>query len=139
MRIAVASHDGLTVEGDIGRWRKWIVFEIEAREEREERGRSTLKRLKPSRTLILPKAMVLHHYRDGQSHPLADCDAVIGAISSESVVRRMALRGVDAVATAETDLYKALSDYIKRQITPPQQRCIEALIFRVRAFFSADL
>ncbi|WP_428034822.1 NifB/NifX family molybdenum-iron cluster-binding protein [Amphritea sp.] len=139
MRIAVASQDGLTVAGDIGRWRKWVVFEIEAIEGCDDRVKSVPQRLKPSRTLILPKAMVLHHYREDQPHPLADCDAVIGAISSESVVRRMARRGVDAVATAETDLYKAISDYIKRQITPPQQRFIDALIYRVRAFFSAGL
>ena len=105
IRIAVASRDGKTVAGHIGKCPDWIVFEVSQDAENSAPVVHELERVS------LPRELVFHHYKDDQPHPLGTCSVVIGASAGESFVSRMARRGMDAVLTAETDAAAAALDY----------------------------
>ncbi len=132
MRIAVASRDGRTVAGHIGKCKEWQVFEVEKSEDDEE------PQLHQLANISLQKEEVFHYYKDEGPHPLGDCEAVIGASAGESFVSKMAGRGIIAVLTAETDPAKAVADYIKQQTIPPRPRPIGGLICKIRDAMSSD-
>ena len=129
MRIAVASRDGRTVAGHIGKCADWIVFEVNEGAEPivTEVGRVTL-----------PKELVFHHFKDDGPHPLQECKAVIGASAGDSFVAKMQRRGIEAVLTAETDPVTAVADYVRHTLSPPKPRPIGGLICKIRDAFSSD-
>jgi predicted Fe-Mo cluster-binding NifX family protein len=131
MRIAVASRDGQTVAGHIGKCKEWLVFEAEKYEGSEEPQVQQLTKI------LLLKEQLFHHYKDKAPHPLGDCEAVIGASAGESFVTKMAGRGITAVLTAETDPAKAVADYVKQQTIPPRPRPIGGLICKIRDAMSS--
>lgn len=96
IRIAVASRNGKSVAGHIGKCRDWLVFEV------CQDAETTAPVVHEQERVSLPKEMVFHHYKDDQPHSLSTCSVVIGASAGESFVSRMAQRGMDAVLTAET-------------------------------------
>ncbi|MBN1005823.1 NifB/NifX family molybdenum-iron cluster-binding protein [Amphritea pacifica] len=126
MKIAVASRDGITVAGHIGKCKSWIIFQSDA-----------IHQIKLVEMITLPRELVFHYYKDDMPHPLADCDVVIGASAGDSFVNKMALRGINAVLTAETDPEKAVADYLNKQITPPKPRPIGGLVCKVRDALSS--
>ncbi len=132
MRIAVASRDGKTVSGHIGKCAKWTVFEVNGDSDPQRPQVTEVERV------TLPKALVFHHYKDDQPHLLGDCTAVIGASAGESFVRKMAGRGIAAVLTAETDPKKAVRDYAMQQLSPPKPRPIGELVCKVRDALSGS-
>lgn len=131
MRVAVASRDGHSVAGHIGKCADWIVYEAEAAEDGEPRvaevGRVTL-----------AKEEVFHHFKDEGPHPLGGCAAVIGASAGDSFVAKMARRGIEAVLTAESDPATAVADYVRQQVTPPKPRPIGGLICKIKDAISSD-
>lgn len=132
MRIAVASRDGRTVSGHIGRCAKWIVYEAEAAPDGGQ------PRVEEVARIALPKELVFHHYKDDGPHPLGDCSAVIGASAGESFAAKMARRGIEAVLTAEPDPARAVADYLGQQVTPPKPRPIGGLICKIRDAISPE-
>ena len=127
MQIAVASKDGKTVAGHIGKCADWIVFEVTEDDSAESDYIVTeVERIK------LPKHLVFHHYKDDEPHPLKSCQAVIGASAGESFVNKMKKRGMDAVLTAETTPSQAVVDYIQDNVTPPKPRPIGGLVCKIR-------
>ncbi|MDT8854726.1 nitrogen fixation protein [Paracoccaceae bacterium Fryx2] len=92
MRIAVASQNFRTVTGHAGKTRRFLVYEAAAGEPAREVGR-----------LDLPKDMAIHNFLGDGPHPLDAVQAVIAGSAGTGFVRRMAARGVLAVATAEPD------------------------------------
>lgn len=131
MRIAVASRDGLTVAGHIGKCAEWIVYEVEV----EAEGASP--RIDEVSRVTLTKDLVFHHYKDGP-HPLGDCAAVIGASAGESFVAKMARRGIEAVLTAEPDPAKAVADFVAHKVIPPKPRPIGSLVCKIRDAISSE-
>ncbi len=131
MRVAVASRDGRTVAGHVGKCAHWIVYEADVAPDGES------PQVREVARISLPKALVFHHYRDDVPHPLADCCAVIGASAGESFVARMTRRGIAAVLTAETDPVRAVADYVKQQVTPPRPRPIGGLICKIHDAISS--
>lgn len=127
MRIAVASRDGRTVAGHIGKCPHWIVFDISIPEAAE--AEPVVKELE---RITLPKELVFHHYKDDGPHPLGDCTAVIGASAGESFVNKMKRRGIEAVLTAEPDSATAVGDYLRNAVTPAKPRPIGGLICKIR-------
>ncbi|HXH72103.1 MAG TPA: NifB/NifX family molybdenum-iron cluster-binding protein, partial [Mariprofundaceae bacterium] len=113
MRIAVASRDGRSIAGHIGKCADWIVFEVELPENPEAEPR-----VKEAERVTLPKEFVFHHYKDDAPHPLASCSVVIGASAGDSFVAKMQRRGMEVVLTAESDPATAVADYIQRTVTP---------------------
>jgi predicted Fe-Mo cluster-binding NifX family protein len=132
MRIAVASRDGLTVAGHIGKCRDWIVFEADDAEQYDQ------PQVQQVAKISLQKKQLFHYYKDDAPHPLADCQAVIGASAGESFVRKMAHRGIRAILTAETNPAKAVADYVKQQMIPPRPRPIGGLICKIKDAMSSD-
>lgn len=127
MQIAVASKDGKTVAGHIGKCADWIVFEVTEDDSPESDYIVTeVQRIK------LPKHLVFHHYKDDGPHPLNSCKAVIGASAGESFVKKMNKRGIDAVLTAEPNPAQAVVDYLQHNVTPPKPRPIGGLVCKIR-------
>lgn len=127
MQIAVASKDGKTVAGHIGKCADWIVFEVTEDDSPEsDYIVSEVERIK------LPKDLVFHHYKDDGPHPLKSCKAVIGASAGESFVKKMNKRGIDAVLTAESNPAQAVVDYVRENVTPPKPRPIGGLVCKIR-------
>jgi hypothetical protein len=131
MHIAVASRDGRTVAGHIGKCSEWIVFEAKAGPEGESPRVAEVARVS------LPKELVFHHYTGDEPHPLADCAAVIGASAGESFVAKMAKRGIEAVLTAEPDPAKAVADFVAQRVIPPKPRPIGGLVCKIRDALSS--
>lgn len=131
MRIAVASRDGKKVSGHIGKCADWIVFDIQSSDEQ-------IPVVKEAKRIKLDKEFVFHHYKDEKPHPLADCNAVIGASAGESFVSKMAKRGIEAVLTAEADPAKAVSDYIQDTLAPAKPRPVGEIICKIRDAFSSE-
>lgn len=133
MRIAVASRDGETITGHIGKCPHWIVFEVTASEEANAAPQIT-----EVERVTLPKELIFHHYRDDRPHPLQDCIAVIGANAGENFKTKMQKRGIEAVMTAETDPRRAVAAYATNAVMPPKPRPIGELICKVRDAFSPN-
>lgn len=120
IRIAVASRDGKTVSGHIGKCADWIVFAADEDGEVRELERVTL-----------PKHLVFHHYQDDAPHPLGNCSAVIGASAGDSFVAKMQARGFEVALTAESDPATAVADYLRHKLAPPKPRPIGSLICKL--------
>lgn len=133
MRIAVASRDGRSVAGHIGKCAEWIVFEIEPGE-----GSCADPVVTEAERVTLPRELVFHHYRDDCPHPLQDCVAVIGASAGDSFVDKMRRRGIEAVLTAETDPAAAVAGYLQQSLAPAKARPIGSLICKLRDALSTD-
>jgi len=127
MLIAVASRDGKTVAGHIGKCADWIVFDVmEADSPDPDRIVTEVERIK------LPKELVFHHFKGDGPHPLQSCKAVIGASAGESFVKKMNKRGINAVLTAEPNPAQAVADYVRDNVTPPKPRPIGGLVCKIR-------
>jgi predicted Fe-Mo cluster-binding NifX family protein len=101
MRIAVASQNFRTVTPHAGKTRRFLVFEVvDAAPPREVER------------LDLPKEMAIHEFQGSGDHPLFAMHAVIAASAGPGFVNRMASRGVEAVATSETDPVAAVTRYL---------------------------
>jgi predicted Fe-Mo cluster-binding NifX family protein len=101
MRIAVASQNFKTVTPHAGKTRRFLVFEVAEGAPPREVER-----------LDLPKEMAIHEFQGSGDHPLYAMRAVIAASAGPGFVNRMASRGVDAVATSETDPVAAVTCYL---------------------------
>lgn len=128
MKIAVASKDGISVAGHIGKCKSWLVFQS------DEAGifPAAEQQVRLLEIINLPKEMVFHYYQDEMPHPLGDCDVLIGASAGDSFINKMAGRGINVVLTAEKDPAKAVADYLRQQVIPPKPRPIGGLVCKVR-------
>lgn len=124
MRIAVASRDGKTVSGHIGRCADWIVYEITTAVEPAQ--------VAEVERVTLPKELVFHHFQDDKPHPLQSCNVVIGGSCGESFVDKMKnKRGIEVVLTAETDPVRAVVDYVSDTLLPAKPRPIGGLLCKI--------
>ncbi|OIO71247.1 MAG: hypothetical protein CO186_04355 [Zetaproteobacteria bacterium CG_4_9_14_3_um_filter_49_83] len=127
LRIAVASRDGRTIAGHIGKCASWIIFEAEAEAGGEVRE---LERM------TLTKHFVFHHYKGEIAHPLEACSVVIGTSAGNSFVEKMQQRGFEVILTAEADPLSAVTDYLHQSLSPPRPRPIGEIICKIRDAFS---
>lgn len=124
MRIAVASRDGKTVSGHIGRCADWIVYEITTEVEPAQ--------VAEVERVTLSKELVFHHFQDDKPHPLQSCNVVIGSSCGESFVDKMKnKRGIEVVLTAETDPARAVVDYVSDTLLPAKPRPIGGLLCKI--------
>ncbi|EEW26178.1 NifB/NifX family molybdenum-iron cluster-binding protein [Rhodobacter ferrooxidans] len=101
MRFAIASQNFRTVTGHAGKTRRFLVYEAETGQTPREVER-----------FDLPKDLSIHEFRGDGPHPLDSVAVVIAASAGDGFVRRLAARGVIAVATAETDPVAAITGYL---------------------------
>ena len=101
MRIAVASQNFRTVTGHAGKTRRFLVFEASPGQPAREVER-----------FDLPKEMAFHEFRGDGPHPLYSVQAVIAGSMGPGFARRLAGRGITAVATSETDPARAADAFV---------------------------
>ena len=106
MKIGVTSQNFRTITGHAGKTRRFLVYESVQTEIRE------------AERMDLPKEMAMHEFR-GDSHPLDALDVLITAGCGQGFVRRMAAKGVQVIATSETDPLKAVSGVVAGAVLPP--------------------
>jgi len=123
MHIAVASRDGLTVAGHIGKCADWIIFDVA--------GTGADTAVQEVARITLPRELIFHHYRDDAPHPLELCSVLIGTSAGESFSGKLRERGVRVVLTAERDPARAVSDYVNLTLAPPKVRPIGSLICKI--------
>jgi len=107
-KIAVASQNLRTVTGHAGKTRRFLVYQVRPGSEPQEIER-----------LDLPKEMSFHEFNDAEAHPLDGVAALIVGGCGEGFVRRLARRGIDVVATSETDPIEAIKEYLTGSLKPP--------------------
>jgi len=91
MRIGVTSQNFRTITGHAGKTRRFLIYATQ-----EDGSVREVKRLD------LPKHMSMHEYH-GDDHPVFELNVVITAGHGEGFARRLAARGIEVVATSDTD------------------------------------
>lgn len=109
MQIAVSSQNFRQVTGHAGHARRFLVFKV-------DEGKS----IQLVDRLDLPKELAIHGFDDRQAHPLYDVDVLITGGAGEGFKRRLAMRGVQVVATAETDPEVAVRDFLTGVVKAPE-------------------
>ena len=110
MRIAVASQNRKTVTGHAGKCRKFWIYEAEGK---EISGRNLLE---------LPIEQSFHESPRGAPHPLDGVDVLIAGGMGAGMRARLDEKGIRAVATAETDLERAVAAWLAGSLAelPPE-------------------
>ncbi len=112
MRIAITSQNFRTVTGHAGRARRFIVFEAD--------GGSTPREVE---RIDLDINMAMHGYDHRAAHPLDAMDVLITGGAGEGFVRNLALRGVQVVATPETEPALAVEAFFAGRILSASESC----------------
>ena len=112
MRIAVTSQNFRSVTGHAGRARRFIVFEVGDKGTPQEIER-----------LDLEANMTIHGFDPRSNHPLDNMKVLITAGSGEGFIRHMAARGVQVVATAESDPAMAVAAYLAGRVISASGNC----------------
>jgi predicted Fe-Mo cluster-binding NifX family protein len=113
MRIGVTSQNFRTITPHAGMTRKFFVYETQADGRFVEVDR-----------LQLPKDEAMHHVSGFEAHPLDSLDVLIAGSAGEGFVRKLAVRGVNVVITAETDPVQAVEDFLRGKVKPaPAHDC----------------
>lgn len=112
MRIAITSQNFRTVTGHAGRARRFIVFEADGRAAPREVER-----------LDLDADMAIHGFDHRARHPLDGMDVLITGGAGEGFVRNLAARGVQVVATPETDPLAAVQAFFAGRIMSASEAC----------------
>ena len=99
MKIGVTSQNFKTITGHAGKTRRFLVFSASEEGQWVEVDR-----------LNLTKDMSIHEFK-GRAHPVDDFDVLITAGCGQGFINKMAGRGVNVVATSETDPAKAVNDF----------------------------
>jgi len=109
MKIGVTSQNFRTITGHAGKTRRFLIYTPGDDGSPVETDR-----------LDLPKEMSMHEFR-GATHPLDELDVLITGGCGEGFVRRMAAKGVQAIATSETDPVRAVTMLLAGESLPPAE------------------
>lgn len=114
MRIAVALDDFQTVADHAGGANEFRIFEAN--------GTSAPRELEP---VALEQALAYHEQRGTDPHPLKGMDVIICGGACNGFVSRMAMRGITAVTTPETDPVAAVRDFVSGTLarSEPSESC----------------
>lgn len=101
MKIGVTSQNFRTITGHAGKARRFFIYDAQKGQEPEEIAR-----------LDLPKDMSIHALGEA-AHPIDDIDILITAGCGEGFARKMAMKDIDLVKTAESDPVTAVKAIIE--------------------------
>ena len=110
MNIGVTSQNFRTVTGHAGKTRRVLVYSVDANKQTVELDR-----------LDLPKEMSMHEFTDVGPHPVDVLDALITGSCGAGFRRKMAARGIEVIATSETDPFLAVTSYASGKPLPPPE------------------
>jgi predicted Fe-Mo cluster-binding NifX family protein len=110
MKIAVASQNRKTVTGHAGKCRKFWIYTVEGG---AVKGRELLE---------LPIEQSFHESARGAPHPLDGVQVLIAGGMGAGMRGRLEEKGILAVATAETDLERAVAAWLAGSLVelPPE-------------------
>jgi len=107
MKIGITSQNFRTITSHAGKARRFLIFEADpASGEVQELER-----------LDLPKEMAIHSFT-GDQHPIDRIDVMITGGCGDGFFRKMGMRGVQVIATSETDPAKAVQALIRGESLP---------------------
>ena len=112
MRIAVTSQNYRTVTGHAGKARRFIVFEAD--------GQTPLREIE---RLDLDINMAIHGYDHQAAHPLDSMQVLITGGAGEGFIRNLASRGVQVVATDESDPGLAVEAFFAGRVKSASESC----------------
>jgi len=112
MRIAVTSQNYRTVTGHAGRARRFIVFDAGGQEPPREIER-----------LDLDANMAIHGFDHTAGHPLDSMNVLITGGAGEGFVRHLAARGVQVVATDESEPVLAVKAFLAGRVKSASESC----------------
>lgn len=101
MKIAVSSQNFRTVTGHAGRARRFLIFDVQPGAEP-----ALIERLD------LPRELAMHDFDGAGAHPLDDIEVLLSQGFGDGFARRMARRGILAIATDQTDPVAAVQAYV---------------------------
>jgi predicted Fe-Mo cluster-binding NifX family protein len=101
MKIAVASQNRKAITGHAGKCRRFWIYEIEN------------SAVKDKTLLELPRDQSFHAYQGSAPHPLQGVAILITGGMGEGLVRRLAIMGVEAIVTPETDPDQAIAAWLQ--------------------------
>jgi len=106
MIIAVTSQNKKSITQHAGRCRRFWIFKVDD-------GKVISKEL-----LELEKDEVFHGYPPTADHPLDFIDVLIAGSLGQGLVNRLAAKGIKAMATKETDIDKAIEQFLDGSLEP---------------------
>ena len=106
MKIGVTSQNFRTITGHAGKTRRFLIYSPGENNEPVEIDR-----------LDLPKEMAMHSFR-GTQHPLDELDILITGGCGAGFINRMAMKGVQVIATSETEPQKAVAMLVRGEALP---------------------
>ena len=106
MKIGVTSQNFKTITGHAGKTRRFLIYQPDQEKNPVETGR-----------LDLPKEMAMHNFR-GLEHPLDELDILITGGCGAGFINRMASKGIQVIATSETDPVIAATKVIAGEELP---------------------
>lgn len=112
MRIAITSQNFRTVTGHAGRARRFIVYEAD--------GHTALREVE---RIDLDMNMAMHGYDHRAAHPLDSMDVLITGGAGAGFVRNLAARGVQVVATPESDPQLAVAAFFAGRVLSASDAC----------------
>ncbi len=101
MKIAVTSQNFRSVTGHAGRARRFLIYDVQPGSEPVEIER-----------LDLPKDLAMHDFHGQGPHPVDAVDVILSEGFGDGFARRMAVRGIVAATTKETDPLAAVKAYL---------------------------
>jgi predicted Fe-Mo cluster-binding NifX family protein len=111
MKIAVSSQNRKTVTGHAGKCRRFWIYDIDSCEVMDRR------------LVELALEETFHEGHGVGPHPLGEVNVLITGGMGDGLQRRLKQMGILAVATAETDLERAVADWLNGTLKelPPGQ------------------
>ena len=111
MKIAVTSQNRRSITEHAGKCRKFWIYDI-------EQNRIS------SRTLLeLPIEQSFHQSSPQQAHPLDTVQVLIAGSMGPGLQQRLAVKGIIALVTAETDPDQAVAAYLQGALLPRGVAC----------------
>ncbi len=108
MRIAVTSQNFRTITGHAGKARRFMLFDVQGPDA-----------ITQTEFLDLPIEMAFHGFDDRFQHPLDGVDILITGGAGDGFKHRMLRRGIQVIATGETDPLAAVRAYFSGSLKPP--------------------
>jgi len=111
MKIAVTSQNRRTITGHAGKCRKFWIYEIR---DQKVTGKTLLE---------LPIEQSFHEAAPQALHPLDEVQVLIAGGMGPGLHRRLAVKGIKALVTTETDPDQAVTAYLHDKLAVATEGC----------------
>lgn len=113
MKIALSSQNTTSITGHTGKCQKFWIYEVNGTE------------IIDKKLLEISKEQTFHNSEPDLPHPLDDVQILISGGMGKNLVRRLENKGIEVIVTKETDLEKAIADYLNGSLIREEAECHE--------------